>query len=246
MLELDRYEKLRARPPGRAVMRQSWRDLLFLHFRADPAVVQASLPLGFTVDTFPDSGGREHAWVGLVAFRMQGIRPTLGFPLPWLSAFPETNVRTYVTRNGGAPGVWFYRLDAARWPACAFARLAFGLPYVHSTMKTSSAGNLVRYRSETEGPPCAQLSLDAFVGAPVAAPPDSLEFFLVERYLLYSVRRGRLCSGRVAHPPYPLRNARVLGGHQNLTDAVGFPARPWDHVCFSPGVDVEVFGLRPG
>lgn len=245
MLDLSAYERLRNRPVGRAVMRQSWRDLLFLHFRTDPARVQATLPDGLEVDTFPDRSGREWAWIGVVAFRMEGIRPEGGFALPWLSAFPETNVRTYVTRRGEDPGVWFYSLDAARLIACTVARRTFSLPYHHAAMATTRDGGRIGYRSVRQGSPEAGLSLDAFVGGLIAAPPGSLEFFLAERYLLYAVQRGRVCSGRVAHVPYPLFNARVDGGRQTLTDAVGFPAQPWEHICFSPGVDVEVFGLRP-
>lgn len=245
MLDAAEYERLRMRLPGRAVMRQSWRDLLFLHFREDPDRVQATLPEGLEVDTYPDDTGRDWAWIGVVAFRMERIRPEGGFPLPWLSAFPETNVRTYATHRGRAPGVWFYSLDAARRIACAVARRTFSLPYHHAAMETTRRGSDVRYRSARPGPPAAHLELDGFIGGPLAAPPGSLAFFLAERYLLYSVHGGRLCSGRVAHAPYPLFNARVDGGRQTLTDATGFPGRPWNHVCFSPGVDVEVFGLRP-
>ena len=51
----------------------------------------------------------------MVPFRMAGVmrRP---FPdLPYMSSFPELNLRTYVTA-GRKPGVWFFSLDAASWP----------------------------------------------------------------------------------------------------------------------------------
>ena len=34
--------------------------------------------------------------------------------VPWLSAFPELNVRTYVSPRDGKRGVYFFSLDAAR------------------------------------------------------------------------------------------------------------------------------------
>src|SRR5579862_5442485 len=98
-------------------MFQSWRDLLFLHFSLPVSEIQTLLPVGLEVDTFPNSEGIDRAWVGLVPFRMEGIRPRRLPALPWISAFPETNVRTYVHQGGRRPGVWFFSLDAARWLA---------------------------------------------------------------------------------------------------------------------------------
>jgi uncharacterized protein YqjF (DUF2071 family) len=51
------------------VMLQGWYDLTALHWRFEPAEVQALLPPGFVVDTFDGS-----AWVGLIPFHMRRIR----------------------------------------------------------------------------------------------------------------------------------------------------------------------------
>lgn len=227
-------------------MFQRWRDILFLHFSLPPAEVQALLPSGLTVDTYPNKEGEERAWIGLVPFRMEGIRPR-GLPaVPGLSAFPETNVRTYVHRGGKRPGVWFFSLDAARWLACRLARISFHLPYFHATMETSLEGRLVTYRSERKEGPLANLQIKAEKGLALPAPqPGSFEFFLVERYLLYSKRGDKLFSGMVNHVPYPLESAAVKSCNQNFMDAVGIRSGDWEHTCFSPGVDVEVFGLKP-
>lgn len=92
----------------------------------------------------------------------------------------------------------------------------------------------------------AEADLSVEVGRELAPPRlGSLEFFLVERYLLYAERRGRLLKGLVHHAPYPLREAKVLSCRQDLVEAAtGLECGPWDHVCFSPGVDVEVYGLK--
>ena len=55
------------------MVNQRWRDLTFLHYSIHPEPIQALLPPGLTVDTFPDASGMERAWIGLVPFRMQGI-----------------------------------------------------------------------------------------------------------------------------------------------------------------------------
>ena len=53
------------------------------------------------------------AYVGLVPFTMTGVRPVGLPPVRGISSFHETNVRTYVHREGRDPGVWFFSLDAA-------------------------------------------------------------------------------------------------------------------------------------
>lgn len=73
-------------PIDRALMVQRWLTLTFLHWRYDPAVVQALLPSGLRVDVRDGV-----AWVGLVPFWMT-VRVPLVPSLPWLSRFCETNV----------------------------------------------------------------------------------------------------------------------------------------------------------
>lgn len=229
---------MRERPEGDPVMFQRWRTLTFLHVAVDPAEIQALLPEGLTVDTFPDADGVPKAWLGLVPFRMEGIRPR-GVPaVPWLSAFPETNVRTYVHAEGAGPGVWFFSLDAARWLACRIARGWFGLPYFHAQMGVrEGADGRVAYRSQRAG---RSLEIEVEAGGEVrAAEAGTLDFFLVERYLLYAERGGRLWRGRVWHAPYELSGVSVVRCEENYVGQ-----GDWAHAAFSRGVDVEVFGLE--
>ena len=87
-------------------MRQSWHDLLFMHWRVPADVLRPLIPPGLEVDTFDGS-----AWIAVVPFRMSDVAPRFVPAVPGLSAFPELNVRTYVARDG-KPGVWFFSLDA--------------------------------------------------------------------------------------------------------------------------------------
>ena len=130
------------RPQGRVVMWQRWTDLLFLHWALPPDVIQKTLPEGLAVDTFDD-----RAWVGIVPFFMEDIRPA-GLPsVPWLSSFLELNVRTYVRDAAGRPGVWFYSLDCNRWMAVEVARRAFHLSYQHAVMEArTSADGWISYQ----------------------------------------------------------------------------------------------------
>lgn len=226
-------------------MLQSWRDLVFMHFPADPNAIQRTLPTGLEVDTWPDANGNPVAWIGLVCFFMENIRYP-GLPaMPWLSAFPETNVRTYVHHRGERPGVWFYSLDAARMIGCEIGRTRFGLNYVHAWMSHLKSGSRVETQIRRIEQPHATLSLSADVGGvPQPTEPGSFEFWLAERYLLYANLNGTLVEGQVAHKPYTLCSARIERLESDLLEANNLTAGPLSHVAYSPGVDVEVFSVQ--
>ena len=132
-------------PQGRWAWRQSWRDLLFAHWPVDAAAVQSLLPPGLAVDEFDGA-----TWLGIVPFRMAGVMRRPLPDLPWVSAFPELNVRVYVTA-GGRPGVWFLSLDATNALAVGAARLLFHLPYYRAAMSVVAEGEGVGYRCERKG-----------------------------------------------------------------------------------------------
>src|SRR4029079_19722318 len=118
-----------------------WEDLLFEHWRVAPELLRPLIPAGLELETFDGS-----AWLAIVAFRMTGVRTRAMPPLPWLSDFPELNVRTYVTA-GGKPGVWFFSLDADQPVAVATARRLFPLDDVWPEMSGERGGDAVAYRS---------------------------------------------------------------------------------------------------
>ncbi len=238
------------RPVGRAVMRQRWADLLFLHWPVAPQTLQPLLPPGLTVDTFGGS-----AYVGLVPFTMTGVRPVWAPSVRWLSDFHETNVRTYVHVEGRNPGVWFFSLDAASAIAVRIARAAWKLPYHYARMSlTREEGDgpepIIRYASERLWPgplpaSCSVRCTPSGVAAPAAA--GTREHFLAERYILYADAGGRLFSGRVHHPPYPLQSAQVHDLDETLVAGAGIarpPGKP-PLAHYASEVRVRVFPLRP-
>lgn len=205
------------------------------------AVLRPLIPPALQVDTFE---GR--AFVGLVPFTMRNVRPQRFLPaVPGLANFHETNVRTYVLRAGRDPGVWFFSLDAANLLAVWAARTFFHLPYYHADMDLQVDGAKVRYRSERRSG-AARLQLSYEIGEPLpASEPGTLQFFLAERYYLYTVdRQQRLLRGQVHHKPYPLHTARLEQLEESLLGAAALPtASELPLKLYSPGVDVEVFAL---
>ena len=230
----------RERPAGRAALRMRWENLLFLHWAWDAAAIQKTLPAGLRVDVFE---GR--AWLGVVPFFMRRVHP-VGLPcVPWLSDFLELNVRTYVSDASGTPGVWFYSLACHQPVAVEIARRFFHLNYVHAGMKAAFGQKEVAYQSRRQGQTAAfRYAAD---GAPAAALPGTLEFFLLERYVLFSTGRdGGIFSGRVHHAPYQFAPARVEEWSFLPAAEDGFAdsGRPPDHRHFSAGVDVEAWALQ--
>ena len=231
------------RHPGRPpVMRQSWRDLLFIHWPVPADVIQQALPHGLTVDTFDG-----FAWVALVPFQMRNVRPVWAPCVPGLSNFAECNVRTYVHIDGKAPGVWFFSLDAANAIACSIARLTFSIPYFHAKMNGVVTNNEFRYQTSRHKPGLdVALSASIAPGEPLPAIPGTFVWWAAERYLLHSIHRGTLHTGQVHHKPYRLIDATVdfsqFDAEFPLSDVRNIPPTS---VLYSPGVDVDVFELKP-
>jgi uncharacterized protein YqjF (DUF2071 family) len=225
-------------------MRQRWRRLAFLHWPVDPAVVRRLLPAGLDVDVWEGS-----AYLGIVPFTISGTRPPLLPPVPGLSSFHELNLRTYVHRQGRDPGVWFFSLDAASRLAVLGARLTYKLPYFHAHITMSEGHDgLVNYSSRRASPDTrAHFACTYGPAGPVrGATPGSLEFYLVERYLLYSWDGKRLRSARVWHHPYPLQPAIVEDVTEQLTPSAGLEVSttgtPLAH--YADEVDVRIYRPR--
>lgn len=147
---------------------------------------------------------RGHAFSGSRAAPSPHSTPAL--PL----AVPELNVRTYVT-VGGRPGIYFLSLDAARRLAVFGARRAFRLPYFHARLRARRRNGVVTYSSErlsSDGEAATFQGLYRPRGARFVAAGDSLEYFLTERYCLYTFdERLGVYRADIHHPPWPLQEA---------------------------------------
>jgi uncharacterized protein YqjF (DUF2071 family) len=163
------------------------------------------------------------AWIGLVPFRMTGVMRRPWPDLPWVSAFPELNVRTYVEHDG-KPGVWFLSLDATNALAVWAARRFFHLPYFRAAMSASSNGDEFKYISRRAGAEFAASYKP--VSAVYQAAPGSLEHWLTERYCLYALAPdGSLWRTNVHHLPWPLQSAEVNISSNTMFDFHGLSVK---------------------
>jgi uncharacterized protein YqjF (DUF2071 family) len=215
-----------------------WDELTFLHWRYSAAEVQALLPPGLEVETCDGS-----AWVGLVPFFLRvglpGVRP-----VPWVSEFAETNVRTYVRSPDGESGIWFFSLDAARLGAVLVARATYRLPYFWSQMRLDHAGASIRYECRRRWPAPRNAHSRAYIeiGDPYAPEALSgLDHFLTARWALFGAPRSGIRHARASHAPWPLYHAEVVSLDDQLVRAAGLPTpsgRPLAH--YSPSVEVRI------
>ena len=203
------------------IMTQSWHDLLFAHWRVDPRQLARHIPSPLHLDLY---GGE--AWIAVVPFRMEHVSPR-GVPsVPWLSAFPEVNVRTYV-RHGDKPGVFFFSLDATQPIAVRVARTMFHLPYFQAAIEMRvDAGDAIRYDSHRTERPAADLVTAYRPTGPVFhAVEGTLEYFLTERYCLYAAdKRGQIYICEIHHPRWPLQLATASVETNSLLGASGVDA----------------------
>jgi uncharacterized protein YqjF (DUF2071 family) len=242
----------RSRPRRWAVMRQKWRDLLFVHWAVSAEVLRRHVPPQLELDLFDGT-----AYIGLVPFTMTGVRP-VGVPPVWgLSSFHETNLRTYVRAGSGEPGVWFFNLEAANSVAVRLARAWFHLPYHRASMLLEHESPLPHLSGDLPaivyagvrrwpGPHPVSYTIRATpIGAPRIAQPGTLEHFLIERYFLYTLANNQVWEGQVFHTPYPIHSANLHSIDENILASweIKRPdAAPLTH--YSQGVDVDVFALR--
>lgn len=221
-------------------MAMVWHDLLFAHWRVPARDVQGVLPAPLTCDTFEGD-----AYIAVVPFRMTGVR-AWGLPgVPGLSAFPETNVRTYVTL-GGKPGVYFFSLDAANRLAVRVARRWFHLPYMDAVMTCRARDGWVEYASRRVhggAPPAVLLARYRPVGSVLQSSPGSLEHFLTERYGMYMLDPlGRVLRGDIHHAPWPLQRAEAEVAECTMLDWLGLRQnREPDHLLYARRIEVPAW-----
>lgn len=217
------------------MLRQAWRTVTFAHWRYDASALQPLLPPGLTVEEHDGS-----AWVTMTPLEMRDVRLPGTPPLPWLSSFPETNLRTYVRGPRGRAGVWFFSLDAASTWITIGARVVIGAPYFRADSHIG-AGDFIRYDGTRRGREGPAYRLEVRPGPPIE--PTDLDVWLTARWRAYTQHAGRLLEVPVRHEAWPLRAATVLALEESLTTAAGLPAPPRSAVVhYSDGVADVAFG----
>jgi hypothetical protein len=233
---IDR-ETIRQRPAELPLMEHHWGKLLFMHWPIPAERLRALVPPQLTIDTFDGQ-----AWVGITPFTLWNVRLSFTPPVPYLSDFHELNVRTYVLYRG-VPGVWFFSLNTNSSMTVFGARTFYFLPYFNSDIDLRQEGDIIDYRlRRTEAGRTAAFDATWEIGKELPeADPGTLEFFLTERYCLYSASGESIYRARIHHRPWPLRQAALLSHASDIAESDYLPklkGKPLVHYAEALAVDV--------
>ena len=186
-------------------MKQTWSDLLFAHYPIKFELLRKLVPEVLDLDSYNGM-----CWVGVVPFRMSGIRLRGLPPIPGTDQFPELNVRTYITLDG-KPGVYFFSLDAANLLAVRGARTLYYLPYWYSDMEIKNSGSNIIFKSKRLHDPDIELACSYRpISEPFKVTKGSFEEWMVERYCFYTLNSSGVplrCD--ILHEPWTLQEAEA-------------------------------------
>lgn len=199
------------------VLFQSWQRLLFAHWALPAERLRPLVPARLELESFDG-----YAWLGITPFMLAGFRPRILPAIPGVSDFPELNLRTYV-RVGDRPGIHFFSLDAGSRAAVLGARTWFRLPYHHAAMRIEGdETDWIRFRSRRDDGEAEFVARYRPAGAVSVPEPGTLEYFLTERYALYTVLRdGTVLRGDIHHRPWRLQPAEAEITRNELAAASG-------------------------
>jgi uncharacterized protein len=202
-------------PRGPWITTQTWNELLFAHWPMAPEMLRPIVPPQFPLDTF-----NGQCWVAVAPFYMTGVRARLIPSISGLSAFPELNVRTYVTVDG-KPGVYFFSLDAASRVAVWTARATYRLPYFFARMDVRERNGWIQYRSERVNAEARLRVRYRPIGPVQLRAPGTLEHWLTERYSLYTVSNGSVYRGEIHHEQWSLQDAEAEISENTMANVCG-------------------------
>ncbi|MGK0698489.1 YqjF family protein [Priestia flexa] len=198
------------------LMKQVWRDLLFIHWPVSAKELQKLLPEPLTIDTFEGKG-----FISLVPFTMTGIRFKGTPSVPCISQLHELNVRTYVNYQGER-GVYFFSLDATNALAVWIARRFFHLPYLHADIMVNKYKDSINFECTRKHKGFQQeevLLTYKPISAPYHTKEGTVDEWLTNRDRLFTVYKKKVFRGKLFHDPWILQDGHYFMRKNTLTTA---------------------------
>lgn len=192
------------------LFRQTWSDLLFMHLPVDSKELIHFIPKGLELDTYEGQ-----AWITIIPFKVTNMQ--LGkVPLPsCIHSFLEINVRTYVKRNH-LSGVYFFSLDASNLVVVLGARIVT-LPYYKAQMSLKKKKGINEFDSKRKwGDYTVFKAKYKPLYSSFLPQEDSLNYWLLERYYLWTYHNKCLYQGTIQHKPWKIQDVDVLLDKQSM------------------------------
>ncbi|WP_010651685.1 YqjF family protein [Oceanobacillus massiliensis] len=228
-------------PSKRWILRQRWRNVSFMHWAVQPKHLRPFIPDRLTIDTY-----HSQAWIGILVFDMESIH-FRGLPkLSLTPRFSEVNVRTYVTYNG-VPGIYFLSIDVDNWASSKIAKRWYRLPYHDAAIANEPALHTYHYESIRRKQ--TYLKAEGSV-TPISeiyhSEKKSLDYWLTERYRLYTAQKSALYEADIHHKPWPLQKAEANISRNSHLSRLKIDVNPFSPtvVHFSQGVDTLFWNIK--
>ncbi|WP_299241134.1 DUF2071 domain-containing protein [uncultured Aquimarina sp.] len=211
---------------------QEWNNAIFLHWKVDYDELKKFVPKELEIDLFEGD-----AWVSLVAFSMEKIRPKY---LPYftpISNFNEINIRTYI-KSGKKTGVYFLSIEGGKKISCKIAKKISELPYRYSKMKResdfyNSSNNTFRDLFEIQ-----------FKIGKDQKTKSNLDIWLTERYALFQDSKDIINEYEIHHPEWHLQEIEVKNLTVNYVRFVNLLKGKPNKIGYSKGVQVIAWGMQ--
>lgn len=209
---------------------QEWNDVIFLHYKVDLIKLQQFVPKEITVDLFDNE-----AWISIVVFRMENVRPRFLPPFKPFSNFEEINIRTYVKHNG-VSGVYFLSIEAEKLLPCILAKSISELPYRHSNISRKNQKITSNNKKFSES-----INFDYRIGKSLEEK-SALEIWLTERYALFQDSGKFINTYDIHHIEWPVQEVEINNLIINYPRFSKLLNNNPNLVQYSKGVEVIAWG----
>lgn len=211
---------------------QEWNKVVFLHWKISADILEKYIPKDLEIDLYNDK-----AWVSLVCFDMENIRPKSLPPFAPVSNFHEINLRTYVKKND-KQGVYFLNIEGSKSISCQIAKILSQLPYKHSTMHRSNGHFQSKSKQNNDN---FDLSYSKSHSLKMKTP---LDLWLTERYCLYQDYKKSMNTYDIHHIEWPINEIKVKSLFFNYSKFNELIQGQPNLMHYSPGVQVLAWSKK--
>jgi uncharacterized protein YqjF (DUF2071 family) len=211
-------------PSGNWKFYQEWNKAIFLHWEVDYDELRKYVPAALEIDLFEGK-----AWVSLIAFSMEKVRPRNLPYFPLVSNFDEVNIRTYI-KSGKKTGVYFLSMECGSKLSCKVAKVMSGLPYRHSVISRTEC-QYKSFNNEFKD----HFEIDFKLGNEINIKTE-LDKWLTERYSLCQDKNDSIDEYEIHHVEWPIKEIEIVNLRVNYPRFQNLLSNVPDKIHYSEGV----------